>query len=362
MVASGYENWLGNCIASLQDRIDLMSPEQISEFAKSDDDNWWGKEGSFRAMLRPYTVENGTLKIPVKGMLLHGFPFSAFGMATGYEYIVKAFERGMADDEVQRIVMVVNSGGGEVAGNFDAVDRIYNMRGTKPFSAVVDEHAYSAAFALATAMDEIIMPRSGGVGSVGVVTSHIDVSQNMEKSGVKVTFVHAGANKVEGNPYEPLSESARNRMQARVDGLYNIFVATVARNLGVSEQAVRETEALTYSAQDAINIGFAHSVRPVDEALAALGGYTATVGVTNMSHEKQTGGASTFAQADLDAARAEGVTEGARAERDRIRTIMSSEAAVERADLAFHLSMNTDLTAEVAQGILESSPRRPRRP
>jgi ClpP class serine protease len=357
MVAPGHEGWLANCLTSLQARIDTLQPEQMAEFARSGDEDWWGREGSFRAMLRPYKIEDRVLQVPVKGMLLHGFPFAIPGMATGYEYIVRAFERGMADDEVDEIAMLIDSGGGEVAGNFDAVDKLYRMRGTKPFTALVNEHAYSAAFSLASAMDKIVVPRTGGVGSVGVVTSHIDQSKRLEDAGIKVTFVHAGAHKVEGNPYEPLSEDAKNRMQARIDGLYTIFVATVARNLGVSDQAVRDTEAQTYSAEEAVSLGFAHSILAFDEALAALGGRPAATGVTTMSHEQTPGeGASTFLQADLDAALAEGKTAGAQAERERIKGIMSSDAAKDRADLAFHLSMNTDLTVESAGSILEASP------
>lgn len=75
-----------------------------------------------------------------------------------------------------------------------------------------------------------------------------------------------------------------------------------------------------------------------------------------MSHEKPTEGATTFVQADLDAARAEGMSAGAQAERERIQSIMSSPAAADRHALAFHLSMNTDLTVESASAILDASP------
>ena len=358
MVAAGHEDWLTNCIESLQAKIDAATPEQtqaLAATANTTDDDWWGEEGSMKSFLRPYTVKNGVLQVPVKGMLLHGFPFAAFGMATGYDYIVKAFERGMADPDVQSIAMVVNSGGGEVAGNFDAVDRLYQMRGTKPMVALVNEHAYSAAFSLASAMDNIVLPRTGGAGSVGVLTSHIDRSKQLENNGLKVTFIHAGKRKVDGNPAEPLSEEVRSRMQARIDGLYNIFVSTVARNLGLPEQAVRNTEADVYSADDAVALGFAHSIQSFDAALAALGGRpTEATGVVTMSQpNQQTPGAS---QAELDAARAEGKQEGALAERTRIQGILASEEAKDKQELATHLSMSTDLTVEAAVDILKASP------
>jgi hypothetical protein len=52
--------------------------------------------------LRPYIVQNGILLIPVKGVLLHDFPYQLFDYATGYEYIGKAFERGLGDDRTSR--------------------------------------------------------------------------------------------------------------------------------------------------------------------------------------------------------------------------------------------------------------------
>lgn len=358
MVAAGHENWLSNCIESLQAKIDAATPEQaqaLAVTANADDKEWWGEEGSMLAFLRPYKVQNGVLQVPVKGMLLHGFPFAAFGMATGYDYIVKAFERGMADPEVQSIAMIVNSGGGEVAGNFDAVDRLYQMRGAKPMVALVNEHAYSAAYSLASAMDRIVIPRTGGVGSVGVLTSHIDRSKQLENSGLKVTFIHAGKHKVDGNPMEPISEEVRSRMQARIDGLYNIFTATVARNLGVSEQTVRGTEAQVYSAEESITLGFAHSVQAFDAALAALGGRPPeATGVETMSQPNQpTTGAS---QTELDAARAEGEQAGALAERTRIQGILNAEEAKDKGGLASHLSMSTDLSVEAAVSILKAAP------
>lgn len=356
LVASGYEGWMAECINAVQAHIAKADADQMREFAKADDPDWWGEEGSLKAMLRPYRVENGVLQVPVKGVLLHDFSFSVFGMATGYEYIVRAFERGMEDPDVKAIAMVSNSGGGEVAGNFAAVDRLYQMRGTKPMVALVNEHAYSAAMSLASAMDRIVVARSGGVGSIGVLTAHIDRSKQVESQGVDITFIHAGEHKVDGNPYEPLPEAVRQRMQARVDGLYDIFVKTVARNRGMSEQAIRDTEALTYSAEEAISIGLADEARDFDEALAALGGPQATAGEVTMSQQNQSEEAKTFAQEDLDKARAEGKKEGAQAERERIQGILGSEEAKGRTDLAHHLSMSTAMSVEDAVATLKATP------
>lgn len=350
IVSRDKSDWLGSCLENASRDMAEVTERLATESAAMYDD-FWPHEDSWLANRRPYIIQNGTLLIPVKGALLHDYGYQSYDWATGYIYIQKAFERGMADGSVQRIAMVIESYGGEVAGCFDALDRVFAMRGQKPIVALVNEHAYSAAFAWASVADKIVITRTGGVGSVGVITSHTDWSECDKRIGMKVTLVYAGEHKADGNAYEPLPESVKNRMQARVNGLYDIFVSTVARNLALDEQVVRGTEALTYSADEAVELGFAHEVRAFDEALAAFSsGLSITVGEENMSEQTPEA-----IQAGLDAARAEGQKEGALAERARILGITGSEEAKSRPALAFHLSMNTDQTVESAKGILAAS-------
>lgn len=237
--------------------------------AKGEGDEFWTELGPYSSKrLRPYIVRDGILLVPVKGVLLNGFPYQLFDLATGYEYIWKAFDRGIEDPDVDGIAFVVDSPGGMVAGNFDLVDHIFEHRGEKPLRAFAAESAYSAAYSIASAADRIIVSRTGGVGSIGVVTSHLDVSKAMDDIGFKVTFIHAGKHKVDGNPYEALPEDVKARIQARVDELYGVFVDTVARNRNLDAVAVRATEALTYTATQAIEIKLADAVGALDAALA----------------------------------------------------------------------------------------------
>lgn len=325
---------------------------QTGDNMSSQDDDFWPEEGSWMSAYRPYNVKDGILSIPVAGALIKGFPYTFYGMLTGYEYIRRAFDRGMDDPEVRAIVLMINSPGGEVAGNFDLVDHMFARRDEKPVAAIADEHAYSAAYSLASVASTIYVARTGGVGSIGVVTSHVNVSKMLEKIGYEITFIYAGDHKVDGNPYEALSPEVKARIQARIDYLYNVFVATVARNRGLPEQTVRDTQALTYSAEDAIKIGLADKVGSLE---AAMGDFATTInpqGVHMSAPQEKTG---TFAQSDLDAARAEGKAEGAKSERERIKAIQTSEAAADRSALANHLAFNTDMSADAANALLAVS-------
>ncbi|HQT14833.1 S49 family peptidase [Reyranella sp.] len=232
-------------------------------------DDFWTELGPYASRrLRPYNVVNGILELPVRGVLLHGFPYQFLDWATGYEYIWKAFDRGLGDDAVKGIALIIDSPGGMVAGNFDLVDRMFAARGIKPVRAYASEYAYSAAYSIASAADSITLPRTGDVGSIGVVTTHLDVSKAYEEIGFKVTFIFAGKHKVDGNAYEPLPDDVKASIQADIDYLYGIFVDTVARNRGLDPNTVRATEANTFRADEALEAGLADFVGPLDNALA----------------------------------------------------------------------------------------------
>ncbi|NEJ83591.1 S49 family peptidase, partial [Rhizobium leguminosarum] len=165
-------------------------------------DDFWPVPDSWLATYRPYIVKNGILMIPVKGVLLFGVGYAIGDYATGYVYIAKALERGLADPQVKGIAFIIDSPGGHVAGNFDLADKIFNARGQKPIHAFAAENAYSAAYSIASACKTVTVARTGGLGSIGVVTVHLDASKAIDGAGLKVTFIHYGKHKVDGNAYE----------------------------------------------------------------------------------------------------------------------------------------------------------------
>jgi len=337
----------------------------LSERAQADD-GFWPSADDWRANYRPYVVVEGMLQIPVKGVLLHDFPWALGSWATGYLYIGRALERGLSDPNVRAIALICETPGGEVAGCFELVDKIFAARdGGKPIRAFAHESAYSAGYAIASAANHIAVSRTGGVGSIGVVTMHVDVSGALDQAGYKVTFVHApeGGHKVDGNSYEPLPAAVKARWQARINGLYDIFAATVARNRSIKEAAVRATKAECFTAAEAVENGLADSIAPLDDAIAA---FNTELSAADEGDERMTD--KTNANAALDTARseghsagrteghvagrAEGLKEGATSERTRVSAILGSDEAKGRTTLAHHLAFDTDMSADSAKTML----------
>jgi signal peptide peptidase SppA len=258
-------------MAAVMDRFGISKIE--SSVAMSDDD-WYGYDDDRgREPKRDPGYDNvaGVAVIHICGTLVQKLgslrPYS--GM-TGYDGIRQAFLTAMTDPDVSGICLDIDSPGGEVAGCFDLVDEIYNARGEKPIHAILTENAYSAAYAIASAADRISVPRTGGVGSVGVITMHLDWTQRIKEDGLKVTIVTFGSRKAEGSPYRELSEEALSAIQNDINTMGDLFVSTVARNRGISPKIIKNTQAACFMAADGVELGLADEVCTPDAAFRHL--------------------------------------------------------------------------------------------
>lgn len=176
------------------------------------------------------------------------------------------------DPQVSAVVLDIDSPGGSVAGVPEFADLVTSLKDRKKIVAVANGMAASAAYWIASACSELVVTPSGQVGSIGVFTLHQDVSKAMEAEGVKMTFVSAGKYKVEGNPYEALSDDARAAMQDRISGYYDMFVRGVAQGRGASQSAVRDGfgQGRMVLAKAAVAGGMADRVDTIDNTVARL--------------------------------------------------------------------------------------------
>lgn len=205
------------------------------------------------------------------GLVNRPMPGASGAGPVSYTALRDAFDELLEDDGVSAIVLRIESPGGMASGMFDLSDRIFAARGRKPIHALVDDYAYSAAYGIAAACDEIWVSRTGGVGSVGVCAFHYDWSGNDAQIGLKVTPIYAGDQKIDFNPHFPMSEQAQARAQEDVDLTYALFVKSVAQYRGMDEAAVRDTQAGVFFGERAVAAGMATRLGTWDDLIAHLG-------------------------------------------------------------------------------------------
>lgn len=212
--------------------------------------------------------------IPIEGSLVHkGAWLGSYSGDTSYQGIQAQIGRAMRSPNVRGVVLEVDSFGGEAAGAFETAHMISQLSAVKPTLAILTDFAASAAYLLASAARQIVMPEGGAAGSIGVVSMHADFSRQLEQEGVKVTLIASGDHKVDGNPFEALPPDVRARVQARNDAGRDRFAAAVGQYRGArfSKAAALATEAQTYGGAEAMKLGLVDGI--VDNPVDAFGAF-----------------------------------------------------------------------------------------
>lgn len=214
----------------------------------------------------PHIQGKGATKVafvPIQGVLTMDGP-SWYG--SNYNTISKAVDDAASNPEVKRIVLSVDSPGGEVMGCTETAAVIKRAAKVKPVSAIVEGQAASAAYWLTSQANDITLTPSGEVGSIGVKMLHADISKMLENGGIKITELHSGVYKTEFTPYAPLSEEAAAAMKTRMNAVHSDFLNSVAASRGERAGAdIREKrfgEGRMFSAIDAMGHGMIDAVMP----------------------------------------------------------------------------------------------------
>lgn len=316
--------------------------------------------------VKPYALMgDGIAVISVEGSLVSKLggmdPVSG---QTGYDGIRGRIESAMGDSAVNGILLNIDSPGGMVQGGFELADYIASAKERKPMWTFADGTMASAAYLIGSQTDQVFASQTATVGSVGVLIAHVDKSAALEKQGMKVTLIHSGAHKVDGNPYGPISEGVQATIQGRIDTLRDQFAGVVSRGRqSMSKEDVLATEAQVYPASAAKDVGFVDGVMSFDEVVAQFSqsvsrsGNKQPKGLQMTTVNANPGLTDAEAEVMMNEARAEGIKAGAGTERARIQAILGHAQAEGRDATAKHLAFSTDMSAEAVGALLATMPK-----
>lgn len=205
-----------------------------------------------------YELRNGVAIISIVG------PIMQYGgwWYDGHWSIQSRISSALFDARVGAIVLEINSPGGVVAGCFDAVRAVRELAravGKKVYAFALDG-AYSAAYAWAMVANEVHLPDSGGVGSVGVLGCIESWDRFNKENGIDIAVIRSGTQKADGHPDLPLDPSAVAREQIEVDRLAGIFAAIVSESRSLTVDDILAKQGATIHGPNAIAAGFADSV------------------------------------------------------------------------------------------------------
>lgn len=128
---------------------------------------------------------------------------------------------------VRAIVLRINSPGGTVAPAQEIYREIEKIRKKKPIVASIETVGASAAYYIAASTDSIVCSKGSITGSIGVIMMLPDLHKVIEKIGVNVNVIKAGAFKDIGSGVKPLNDQERDILQNFATEVHEQFILDV---------------------------------------------------------------------------------------------------------------------------------------
>lgn len=315
-----------------------------------------------RELQNTHTVieRDGVAVIPVTGPLFrYANLFTAISGATSYEILAQDFTVALDNPDINAIILNIDSPGGEVNGCAELANMIFAARGKKPIIAYASGDAASGAYWIASATDEVVASETSGLGSIGVVA----VYRGAKPDKNAPTTIEIVSSQSPFKRLNPETDEGRAKLQTRIDAMAEVFVQTLARNRGIEAAQVLEQ----FGGGDiligahAVNAGLADRIGSLEKLIAEFSASSNPAlqrgFLLPATTKKETVMDLPTLTQDHPTLLAEVQTTAKTAERSRIQTILASEEAKDRGDLAQHLAFATDMTPDAAVAMLAKAPK-----
>jgi signal peptide peptidase SppA len=267
------------------------------------------------------------------------------------------------DPSVAKILLDINSPGGEALGVEETAKLIRSINATKPVTAFVDGMAASAAYYLAAAAGRVVASgKSSQVGSIGVVLTMKDTREQDARNGVKKYEIVSSQSPLKR--VDPSTDEGKGNLQTYVDAFADIFISDVAsyRGKSIDEVLAGFGGGDVVFAVPAKAAGMVDAVMGRDALLADLvsSAQAGTTGSRGTSAKNANKGGSTMeepiTQADVTAAAEKAKAEATAAERARINSILGLPEAAGREKLAQQIC-GMNVSVDDAKVILAAAPK-----
>jgi protease-4 len=177
----------------------------------------------------------------------------------------------MADLEksshVRGVILYINSPGGTTAGAEALYLSIRKLAEKKPVAAVFGTMATSAAYLAGIAADHIVARGNSITGSVGVILQWAEVSELLNKLGVRMEEIRSGPLKAVPSPFTPTDPGGRGLAEEMVNESRDWFVGLVSERRPKVTAVIDEVKSgRIYTGRQALQIGLIDSIGDEDTA------------------------------------------------------------------------------------------------
>ena len=175
--------------------------------------------------------------------------------------VLEQIESATKDDAIKGVLFSIDSPGGAVAPSIELAYAIKRLKEKKPVVAYAAGTIASGSYYASIWADEIIVNPGSMVGSIGVIMQGADLSELMQKIGIKSQSVQAGKYKKVGTGDRAWTPYEVNELNKVINGTYDMFTQDVAEARGLDiKKRDMYANAHIFTASQAKDVGLVDSL------------------------------------------------------------------------------------------------------
>lgn len=216
---------------------------------------------------------------------------------------VRAVQR---NKDVKAVIVQIDSPGGGLTVSDEIHHQIETLRDSgMSVLAWAGGSMTSGGYYVAVAAEEIMATPTCTIGSIGVIMQHFQVSELMEKLGVKVDPITSVEHKDLGSRFRDMTPEERAILENFVATAHNRFVAIVSEGRGLPPERVREVaDGSIFDPAVALDKRLIDSIGYIEDAVAWAERKTGQSGMRIIGYKRQLSLGDLFSEAGAGAARA----------------------------------------------------------
>ncbi|MDH4268711.1 MAG: signal peptide peptidase SppA [Dehalococcoidia bacterium] len=219
-------------------------------------------------LLIPRRAPDKVVVIPLSGSITTGDSSSFSGSSITPGLVRNYLAKAERDKAVKAIVFHIDSSGGEIEPCQEILLEIERAKETKTIVVSMGGMAASGGYYISTPADKIVALPTTMTGSIGVISSAVNVKGLLEKLGIEIAIFKGGKYKDMYWGVRELTAEEQEIMQAMVDEYYEQFIDVVVERRGLSEDDVRDlATGQLYSGSKAKELGLVDELGDLDTAI-----------------------------------------------------------------------------------------------
>ena len=191
------------------------------------------------------------------------------GTITDYLDTVSIISEATKDESIKAVVIDVDSPGGAVGASQEIYRTIEKSREKKPVIVSMGNVAASGGYYISAPANVIYANPGTITGSIGVIIQHVDVSEILNKFGVKVNTIKSGANKDILYPTKPLLPEQKALLEKTVMDVYDQFLDAIVRYRPIKKDVLKSyADGRVFSGNEAKALGLVDKIGNIQDAIS----------------------------------------------------------------------------------------------